>query len=111
MKTLSAVGQIPLILGSDLRGLSFATVSTPLAENSDTHEVALVGEDGQGVCAIKPDQIAFDRALHCVANVLELRSIIARIGARSAAKLGISADLRVHESMVRWWADEALAGV
>lgn len=63
MKTLPAVGQIPLILGSptlsesaSLRAAWAAHVArsacTPPAENSDTHEVALVGKDGQGACTL-----------------------------------------------------------
>lgn len=57
MKTSSPVGQLPInfpAVGSEAWNvlLAAATDCTPPAENSDAHEVALVGKDGQGACTL-----------------------------------------------------------
>lgn len=59
MKTLQSVGQAPIF-----SKVVPCTVCTPSAENSDAHEVALVGKDGQGVCALPGDVICSIEAFH-----------------------------------------------
>lgn len=90
MKTSPAVGQIPKMVthcpdcgaptsvsdeaycaNSDCLWNNRQSISTPPVENYDTHEVALVGKDGQGVCTLPRDVAVDVAAFHVNSEAFE----------------------------------------